>query len=285
MKNPFPWLIAVVITILWAAYELYPPTGRTLLAQFEREAENTQDPVFRDILSKARETEAKGVNPFASLVTAAGTNSLERYFPRVEIPAGKDTNRTILNHLQRASLGQIKLGLDLQGGMSFLVQMRTNEFKDVDALQRALDQAVEILRRRVDKYGVAEPTIQKSGTDRIEIQMPGLTDAEKTEVKQQIERAAFLEFRMVHPENERLLEEGLIPAGYQILTETERDRKGGTFTRQLLVKTKPEDGLTGKYITRADAVPDPMTGEPKIEFELNNEGARIFADIDRKSVV
>ncbi len=282
MKNPFPWLIAVVVVILWSAYELYPPTGRPLLAQVERDAENTQDPIFREILTKAREAEAKGANPFNSFLSAAGTNSLERFFPRVEIPAGKETNRTILNHVQRAALGQLKLGLDLQGGMSFLVQMKTNEFKDSDALERALDQAVEILRRRVDKYGVAEPTIQKSGTDRIEIQMPGLTDAEKTEVKQQIERAAFLEFRMVHPENARLLEEGLIPAGYEILTEVQKNRDGSTSSTPLLVKKKPEDGLTGKYITRADAIPDPMTGEPKIEFEFNGDGARIFSDITRR---
>ncbi|MGE3309420.1 MAG: protein translocase subunit SecD [Limisphaerales bacterium] len=282
MKNPFPWLITVVVVLLWSAYELYPPTGRPLLAQVERDAENTQDPVFREILAKARENESKGINSFNSLLTAAGTNSLERYFPRIEIPVGAETNRTILNHVQRAALGQIKLGLDLQGGMSFLVQMKTNEFKDTDALERALDQAVEILRRRVDKYGVAEPTIQKSGSDRIEIQMPGLTDAEKIEVKQQIERAAFLEFRMVHPENARLLEEGLIPAGYEILTEVERNRDGTTSSQAVLVKKKPEDGLTGKYITRAAAIPAPLTGEPKIEIELNNAGARIFADITRR---
>jgi len=282
MKNPFPWLITVVVVLLWSAYELYPPTGRPLLAQVERDAENTQDPVFREILSKARDLEGKGVSSFNSMVEAAGTNSLERFFPRIEIPTGKDTNRIILNHLQRAALGKIKLGLDLQGGMSFLVQMQTNDFKDSDALERAMDQAVEILRRRVDRYGVAEPTIQKSGTDRIEIQMPGLTDAEKTAVKQQLEKAAFLEFCMVHPENDRLMEEGLIPAGYRLLTEVEKNRDGTTFSRQLLVKQKPEDGLTGKYITRADAIPDPMTGEPKIEFELNNEGARIFGDITRR---
>jgi hypothetical protein len=92
---------------------------------------------------------ANRANPFNEILAAAGTNSLERFFPRLEIPAGNDTNRFILNTLQRDALGRIKLGLDLQGGMSFLVQMQTNEFKDSDALQRALDQAVEILRRRV----------------------------------------------------------------------------------------------------------------------------------------
>jgi SecD/SecF fusion protein len=99
---------------------------------------------------------------------------------------------------------------------------------------------VEILRRRVDKYGVAEPSIQKSGTDRIEIQMPGLTDAEKNEVKQQIERAAFLEFRMVHPENARL--SGRRPDSRR-LRDPDRGAPGSGrfhFLDPMLVKKKPE---------------------------------------------
>jgi SecD/SecF fusion protein len=282
MKNPFPWLAATIVILLWAAYELYPPAGRPLLAQFERVAENTDDLTFRAILAKARDLEAQPGNPVEKLLTAAGTNSLERYFPRFEIPAGKETNRAIVSRLQREALGRIKLGLDLQGGVEFMVQMQTNEFRDADAMSSALDQAVEILRRRVDRFGVAEPTIQKSGSDRIQIQMPGLTDAENADVKRQIERAAFLEFRMVHPENDRLMVEGLVPAGYEILSETERGRDGQTRSVPMLVRKKPEDGLTGKYITRANAVPDPMTGEPKIEFELNGEGAQIFAEITKR---
>ncbi len=284
MKNPFPWLLAVITVLLWSAYSMYPPTGRTLLSQFEREAENTQDPVFQSIIAKAREAEAAGsANQFQNLLTAAGTNSLERFFPRIEIKGGRETNRFILNRLQRDSLGQVKLGLDLQGGMSFLVQMSTNELKDPDDRERALDQAVEILRRRVDRFGVAEPSIQKTGVDSIEIQMPGLTESEKQEVKRQIEQAAFLEFRMVHPESARLLQEGLVPPGYSVLTETRTDRKTGETTSiPLLVKKKPERNLTGKYITRAAPAPDPITGQWHIEFELDGEGSRLFADVTRE---
>ncbi len=284
MKNPFFWLSAVVVILLWSAYELYPPNSRPLLEQFEHEAENTQDPTFRSILTQARALSAQApARAFENLLSAASTNSLERYFPKVEIPAGKDTNRVILNKLQRDAMGQIKLGLDLQGGMSFLVQMETNQFKDSSALERALDQAVEILRKRVDRFGVAEPVIQKSGEDRIEIQMPGLTEAEREAVTNTIQKAAFLEFRMVHPESARLLQEGLIPPGFEILNEIIKDRKSGQEqVIPLLVKKKAEDGLTGAYVTRADAVPDPVTGEPKIEFEFNSEGARIFADLTRK---
>ncbi|MBX3746460.1 MAG: protein translocase subunit SecD [Verrucomicrobiae bacterium] len=283
MKNPFFWLTAVVVVLLWSAYEMYPPKGRSLLEQFEREAENTQDPVFRSILEQARTLEAQGGASFENLLTAAGTNSLERYFPRVEIPAGGETNRVILNRLQRNSLGKIRLGLDLQGGMSFMVQMRTNELKEPGSRDRALDQAVEILRKRVDRFGVAEPTIQKAGVDRIEIQMPGLTQAQIDDVKATIERAAFLKFCIVHPESDRLLQEGLVPPGYEVLHETRTDRRTGQVSvTPLLVRRNAERGLTGHYVTRADPVPDPLTGEPKIEFELNTEGARIFADITRE---
>jgi SecD/SecF fusion protein len=283
MKNPFLWLTAAIGLLVWSAYELYPPTGRDIIEQFEREAENTQDPNFRTILAKAREDAAKpGARSFTSLLEAAGTNSLERYFPRIEIPAGRETNRFILNRLQRDSLGKIKLGLDLQGGMSFVVQMDTNDLKEASARNRALDQAVEILRRRVDRFGVAEPLIQRAGDDTIEIQVPGLTDAEKDAVKTQIEKAAFLEFCLVHPDNDRLLTEGLVPPGYRVLTEVRKDREGRSQSIPMLVKKKPERGLTGSFIVNAAAIPDPMTGEPKIEFEFNSEGARIFADITRE---
>jgi len=128
MKNPFAWLTALILILLWSAYEMYPLQGRGLLAQFERDAENVQDPVFRQILTTARELEAKGEGrTYENLLFAAGTNSLERYFPAFEIPVGADTNRYILNQLQRRSLGKLNLGLDLQGGMSFTVQMQTNQ--------------------------------------------------------------------------------------------------------------------------------------------------------------
>ncbi|MCC6232482.1 MAG: protein translocase subunit SecD [Verrucomicrobiales bacterium] len=284
MKNPFPWIVAVVVVLLWAAYESYPPTNRTLLSQFERDAENTQDPTFKSILATARELEAKGAsNGFANLLAAAGTNSLERFFPHVEVPAGKDTNRVILNDLQRKSLGQLKLGLDLQGGMSFIVRMKTDQLKDQADMERALDQAVEILRRRVDRYGVAEPTIQRLGTDSIEIQMPGLTDAEKEAVADTIKKAARLEFRMVHEDSFRLIQEGLVPPGYELLTEVRKDPKSGQArTEPLLVKKKPEGGLDGSFILRAAPVPEPVTGQPQIEFEFNMDGARIFGDLTRK---
>src|SRR5208282_5903418 len=113
-----------------------------------------------------------------------------------------------LNQLQRDASGKIKLGLDLQGGTSFLVEMDTNRLAqtqdgDTNQVARApdisgaLSQAVEVLRKRVDAFGVAEPVIQPAGGNRILIQLPGLSQSVKENAKEQIQKPAYLEFRMV----------------------------------------------------------------------------------------
>ena len=61
-----------------------------------------------------------------------------------------------------------------------------------------LSQAVEVLRKRVDRFGVAEPVIQPAGNNRILIQLPGLSEADQARAKVSIQKAAFLEFRLVH---------------------------------------------------------------------------------------
>ena len=71
----------------------------------------------------------------------------------------------------------------------------------------ALSQAVEVLRKRVDAFGVAEPVIQPAGGNRILIQLPGLSQSVKESAKAQIQKAAFLEFRMVKPDSDEIFKE------------------------------------------------------------------------------
>ena len=132
---------------------------------------------------------------------AIGTNDIQPYFPFVSAKNQLDPTTFILNQLQRDAAGKIKLGLDLQGGTSFLVEMDTNDSAPtitdsaVADVSGALSQAVEVLRKRVDQFGVAEPVIQPAGGNRILIQLPGLSEAVKESAKTQIQKAAYLEFR------------------------------------------------------------------------------------------
>ncbi len=93
----------------------------------------------------------------------------------------------------------IKLGLDLQGGMYLLLEVDKSKLGPAEA-KNAVDQAMQIIRNRVDQFGVAEPSIQKQGDNRILIQLPGLLDQERA--KGLIGQTALLEFKLVKTEEE-----------------------------------------------------------------------------------
>lgn len=88
----------------------------------------------------------------------------------------------------------IRLGLDLQGGIHVVLRVKLEEI-DEAARDGAVDRAIQIIRNRVDGLGVAEPTIQKQGTDRIIVDLPGYTDADRAE--DLIGQTALLEFKLL----------------------------------------------------------------------------------------
>lgn len=93
----------------------------------------------------------------------------------------------------------IKLGLDLQGGMHVVLQVDKSQL-DENAAKDARERALEIIRNRVDEFGVAEPEIYPQGDDKIVVDLPALQDVERA--RQLIGRTAKLEFKLVEsPEN------------------------------------------------------------------------------------
>src|ERR1041385_1818555 len=125
-QNNLSWFIVVICVVLWSIYEVYPPTSRDFIQEFSSRASN-QDASFKDIVAQAREIQKTNVgSPFAALQTAIGTNDLQKYFPGVNAKNQVRPNLYILNRLQRESAGKIKLGLDLQGGTAYLVEMNTS---------------------------------------------------------------------------------------------------------------------------------------------------------------
>ena len=183
----------VVFIVAWALWETYPPTNRDLLEEFKSRAVNP-DTNFTAILSRAQQLEQQAPGrSFANLLEAVGTNDLARYFPFVNVASETEPTLAVLHHLQRDAAGKIKLGLDLQGGTSFLVEMDTNKIAQAEQRSRALSQAQEVLRKRVDRFGVAEPVIQEAGENKILIQLPGLSEQEKESAERTIERRTALQ--------------------------------------------------------------------------------------------
>ena len=178
---------------------------------------------------------------------------------------------------------KISLGLDIQGGTSFLIRL-TGGDKEVN--KAMLDQAVEVIRKRVDYFGVSEPVITPVANDRILVQIPGLDTAKIQEAREQLSRVAKLEFRMVFPDKgERLASidggKDVIPPEYRIETYKHSSDNGDKpVEERLLVKKKAD--LGGNHVTSAAARFGNDGWEVTIKFD--GEGAKKFGEITAANV-
>src|SRR6266498_8723 len=283
MNQKHLWqLLLIVFIVVWSIFELTPPTGRDLVQEFQTKA-RSKDATYSNIVERAQQLQKEFPGrAYGNLKEAVGTNDIARYFPHINSKNEKNPSAFVLNRLQREAAGKIKLGLDLQGGTSFLVGLDTTKLSTNADRTVVVANAVEVLRKRVDRLGVAEPLLQPAGPDRILIQLPGLSQAEMDAARAIIEKPAFLEFRMVHPESAELLAKGLIEPGYEVLKQEVQTRNGGKELVSYLVKRGAERGLTGKYLKYAMVTRQPITNEPEINFEMDGEGAKIFEEITRE---
>ncbi|MEO5753136.1 MAG: protein translocase subunit SecD, partial [Chthoniobacterales bacterium] len=179
---------------------------------------------------------------------------------------------------------KVHLGLDIKGGTSFLIRLKS---EDKTLSTEMLDQAVEVIRKRVDYFGSGEPVISPVGSDRILVQIPGLDAAKIQEARDQLSRVAKLEFRLVYPDNgERLraIDGGteVIPPEYRIETYKMQPRKEGEkpVEERLLVKKKAD--LGGDRVTESNAYYGNEGWTVQLKFD--SEGAKKFGQITEANV-
>ena len=313
MKPNDRWKLLLVVGILfWSLWSIgiigpNSPKSRDLVTVFKARAVN-RDANFTNILERLQPLQAaRPEREFSNLQEAIGTDNITTNFPFFNAKNKVHQTTFILNELQRQASGQIKLGLDLQGGTSFLVEMDTNNLVYIESVtnkntglaemvtnrlgvEGALSQAVEVLRKRVDAFGVAEPIIQPAGGNRILIQLPGLSEAVKAEARTNIQKSAYLEFRMVKEDSSAYVKEDTgdilqpIPPGYVMLKHSEPQLNGlPDKIEAVVVKKKAEPGLTGDIIENAMAGHGNL-GEPQIDFRLKTDGAVRFGEVTKNNV-
>ncbi len=180
--------------------------------------------------------------------------------------------------------GKIHLGLDLQGGTSFLIRLEpaaSAEGTKRPITKSMVDQAIEAIRKRVDQFGVSEPIITPQGTDRILVQIPGLDAAKIQEARMQLQRVAKLEFRLVFRDNgDRLhaIDEGkeVIPPDYRIETYTMRGEENEKPREERLLVKKKAD-LGGDRVRESHAYYGNEGWTVQLKFD--GEGAKKFGEI------
>jgi SecD/SecF fusion protein len=179
--------------------------------------------------------------------------------------------------------GKIQLGLDIQGGTSFLIRLVGG---DKEITPQMLEQAVEVIRKRVDYFGGGEPIISPVGKDRILVQIPGLSTEKIEEARQQLSRVAKLEFRLVYPDNGQRLQNidagtEVIPPEYKIeVYKPHADPGKKPVEERLLVKKKTD--LGGEHVTEAHAGYGNEGWEVSLNFD--SEGAKTFGRITEQHV-
>jgi SecD/SecF fusion protein len=254
-RNNLWRFVIVILVVAWALFEMYPPTNRDLIQTFRENARGGDETLNKIIEHAQALGKDRPDREYENLTEAVGTNDITVYFPQFSKTISTHPTATILNAVQREAMGRIHLGIDLQGGTAFLVEMDTNHLVNVETVtnkttglpetitnavdvQGALSQAVEVLRKRVDAFGVAEPVIQPEGNNRISIQLPGLSAAQMNAAETNISKVAFLEFYLVHEKSDQLLKEGMSVPGYKVMIGQTTNQKGEKIPHPYLVRSK-----------------------------------------------
>ncbi|MFA6350259.1 MAG: protein translocase subunit SecD, partial [Candidatus Omnitrophota bacterium] len=170
---------------------------------------------------------------------------------------------------------RINLGLDLQGGMHLLLKVDTSKLSEQAKLDAA-DRAVEVIRNRIDAFGVREASIQKQGEDEIVIQLPGVTDRERA--IDLIGKTALLEFKIVDSDPQKLQAAlaGTIPEGLELKYTKDTNEP-------LLLQATA--ALTGDALTNASVRFDSSQfNEPTVTLQFNSNGAKKFAEITAANI-
>jgi SecD/SecF fusion protein len=142
-----------------------------------------------------------------------------------------------------------------------------------ERMSSLVTQSIEVIRRRVDELGTTEPTIQRQGTDRVLVQVPGFSDSER--LKDVISRTARLTFHLVHPSMSVAQAQAQgVPVGYVILASQD-----GGFE---LIEEDVE--LGGESLVDSQPSFDQQNSQPVVTFRFDTRGAIIFSEVTSANV-
>ena len=182
----------------------------------------------------------------------------------------------------------LNLGLDLRGGTHLLLEVDSSKLDETVSIKDAIDRAVEVIRNRIDQFGVAEPLIAKQGDKWIVVQLPGIKDPARA--KELIGKTALLEFCLVDtstdltPIDTKIREKDLTieqamadPEISKLIPENHFLAQSKEDNRTYLLK---KADLTGAYLVNAKVeLATGGFGYPHVSLEFNKDGAKLFADI------
>ncbi|GMO21139.1 MAG: protein translocase subunit SecD [Spirochaetaceae bacterium] len=201
----------------------------------------------------------------------------------------------------------VQLGLDLSGGLSIVLQANLASYEakighTLNDTERgeAMEQALEVLNSRIDRFGLTEPVIRRQGSDQIYVEIPGTADPERINSivmgkgslnLRLVDEEATKKFNTYYASNPlgtfdeegKLRDPSIVGADCEVLGVFVKDEYGlDMFSHYLAVKK--EIGLDGNHIKSASVSKDNFDGTPHVAVELDSEGGDIFWKLTSSNV-
>ena len=297
------FVIVAVIAIF--ALSIHPLTPRDFYETFRKTLKNADDPVAAGLVEEARKLQQQrpDLNQAVALLEAAGNAKVDL----VPLVKGSDLagNADVIALVRKEAAGSIRLGLDLNGGVEFVLELIPDrellagfaaeggakdraemEARMESEFNRYRDQAIETLRKRLETQNIFESEITPFGSRAVSLKAPIVSRDEKDKLLDLIRMSCKLAFRLVHPENDTLMrsydpahpEAFMPPPGYEVMAA--RDERGAV-TEYLLIARRPE--MDGRSIAEARPVRDQF-GQTKISLLFNSAGAQRFGEVTSRNI-
>ena len=286
------WKIGLSLLILgWAIFALMP-IRNIEFADYVKAHATARNDEFNALMAKATQRWKAGSAPseFVALKQIGREQKIDlsEFFPNVRLEESLKNigkrNDILLKYLLDSSRARLQMGLDLRGGVGFTLEAdlgtKTAGYDEESARREKLTKAIDIISARINSIGVAEPLIRAVGTNRIEVQLPGVNTKDNPDVLDEVKKPARLDFRVVYPyATPETARPGEIPPGYEVKSY-DHERPDGTDTaEEYFVKRIPE--MTGEAIAYSTVQHDTY-GKPLIAMRFTSEGRKQFARITRE---
>ncbi|MGZ0656484.1 protein translocase subunit SecD [Coraliomargarita sp. W4R72] len=292
MSGNILWKFLLTAAIIfWCVMSITPLQDRPFEEYIVAQVTADQDG-FADVVDRAQMRVDAGDSPtlFIALRDLGAEEEINyaEFFPQInvaDIANQTKRNDILLKHILKKAQSQLRLGLDLKGGVGVTLKIDESSRSDLNQFEQAeqLKDAITIMAERLDGMGVAEPVIRARGDNAIEIQLAGLSTKDNPEVIDAVKKPARLEFRAVHPSlTPDTTPANRYPVGYEVLAEEIEDhRTGETYERRQFVKLIPE--ATGEIVDDAFAS-QTQAGGFQINLVMTSDGAEVFRTVTERMV-
>jgi preprotein translocase subunit SecD len=243
----------------------------TLGVDVDKAIENNMASLGQDIRATAREESMAVIKPN---VIPAG--------PRLEVLLVGQDKQEAFEAMLKKSFQSLKIdSKDKQAEDRVLyVLSMTPEYKKYLS-KFTIDQAVKTIRNRIDQFGVAEPDIRRQEGNRIQVQLPGLSDPDRAIAV--IGKTAHLEFKLVDDTvDPAAIKQGLVGPGREIVAMKQRGANNASVDVPIVLKK--DAVMTGEYITDARATIEQNNNQFSVSLTFNARGAKVFERVTEENV-